>query len=360
MKKNVKEVMSKIIDAGYEVYLVGGYVRDYLLNIESIDYDMATNAKPADLMKIWPNIETTNYGSIVLKYKGSHFEITTFRIEKKYLQNRFPTYEYTDSLDNDIKRRDFTINAIYMDINENIIDKVNGKDDLNNKVLKMVGNPNQKLEEDALRILRAIRFATKYNLTIDNTLDDAIKSLSYLVSNLSYNRKKEELDKLFICSNLAYGIKLIKKYNIDKYLNINGLDNLKPVNNLLGIWAQLDVDDDYPFKKSEKNLITKIKIYLQKDILSPLVLYKAGLYIAMIVAQIRYIDIKKINIIYNNLPIKQRKDIMITSNEIINLLGIKPGKIITNIYHDIEYEILIGNLLNDKKNIVSYILKKYK
>ncbi len=360
MKKNVKEVMQKIIENGYQVYLVGGYVRDYYLNKETNDYDLATSAKPADIMKIWPNIELKNYGSMVLKYKDSRFEITTFRVEKEYHNNRFPTYEYTSSLDKDILRRDFTMNSMYMDIDEKIIDKLNGKKDIDNKVIKMVGNADKKIAEDVLRILRAIRFATIYNFKLDNELEEAIKKYAYILKNLSYTHKKEELDKIFINSNIMYGIKLIKKYSLDKYLDIKGFDNLKYVNNFLGIWAQLEVDNNYPFKKSEKILISKIKKYLKKDIMNPYVLYSAGLYIATIVAEIKKISIKKINLAYQNLPIKQKEDIAITPEKIIDILKIEPGSIIKKIYDDLEHEILSGNLQNNNKYIIDYIIKKYK
>ena len=167
MNKILKEVMNKIILNGFEVYIVGGYVRDYYLNIESTDYDLATNAKPADLKTIWPSIKTDSYGSVVLNYKNERFEITTYRIEKKYKNNRFPVYEYTNSVDKDILRRDFTINTLYMDINKNIIDKLNGRKDIDLKIIKMLNDPYVRIKEDALRILRAIRFATIYDFNID-------------------------------------------------------------------------------------------------------------------------------------------------------------------------------------------------
>ena len=360
MNNSVKEVMKKIIENGYQVYLVGGFVRDYYLGKTNLDYDLATDAKPADLMRLWPNIELKNYGSMVLKYKGLHFEITTFRVEKEYHNNRFPTYKYTNSIDKDIQRRDFTMNAMYMDINENIIDKLNGKNDIDNKILKMVGNPDKRIEEDALRILRAIRFATIYNFKIESSLEEAIKKYGFLLTNLSYTHKKEELDKIFASFNILYGVELIKKYKLDKYLNIKGFDNIKPVNNILGIWAQLDVDKNYPFKKSENILINKIKYYLKKDVLNPHVLYKSGLYIATVVGEIKGINIKKINILYQNLAIKQRKDIDIEPEEIINILNISPNRIISNIYDDLAYQIINNDLENNKKKIIKYIIKKYK
>ena len=360
MTKIIKEVMTKIKECGFQVYLVGGFVRDYYLGITTNDYDMATDAKPADLMKIFSNLESTNYGSVILKYKGAHFEITTFRIEKDYHQNRFPEYIYTNSLEKDIARRDFTMNAMYMDIDGNIIDLLGGKKDIDNKIVKMVGNPYQKLEEDALRILRAIRFATIYKFKLDENLACAIKELGYLVSNLSFERKKEELDKIFISNNLKCGIKLIKDLNLDRYLELGKLNNIKYVNNLIGIWAQLDVSEKYIFNKNEKKQIDKIKMYLDKDILNPINLYDLGLYLAMIIGQIRDISVKKINEVYELLPINSQSDINITSLEIINILNIKPGKIISKIYNDLEINILNGNLNNNKDDIINYITKKYK
>lgn len=352
--------MQKVLDNGFNIYLVGGYVRDYYLNIKTNDYDLASSAKPADLMNIFSNLESTSYGSVILRYKGFRFEITTFRIEKKYIQNRFPEYVYTDKLEKDIVRRDFTMNSMYMDINGNIIDLLDGKKDIDNKVVKMISNPYKKLEEDALRILRAIRFATIYNFKLDDELYRAIKELGYLVLNLSYERKKNELDKIFASNNLAYGIRLIKELNLDKYLEIGNLDNLKYVNNLLGIWAQIEVSNKYIFKKSEKKQIDKIKKYIGVDILDPINIYKAGLYIAMIVGQINNIDVKIINEVYEKLPIKDKKEIVITSDEIINILNVKPCNLISKVYLDLETNILNGHIKNDKKDIIKYILKKYK
>ena len=120
------------------------------------------------------------------------------------------------------------------------------------------------------------------------------------------------------------------------------------------------MDSKYPFKKSEKSIINKIKLYLTKDILNPHVLYQAGLYVASTVGQIKKISLKKINEAYSNLVIKQRTDIAITSEEIIKALNIKPSKIISSIYDDLAYQILNKDLDNRKESIIKYILKKYK
>lgn len=359
MNKVLKEVMQKILNSGFEVYLVGGYVRDYCLNIKSNDYDLATSAKPADLKLIWPNLKASGYGSVVLNYKGLHFEITTYRIEKKYKNKRFPIFKYTSSIDDDIRRRDFTINSLYMDIYGVLIDKLNGKKDIENKIIKMVGNPYQKINEDALRILRAVRFATLYNFKIDDELYKAIKELNFLVGGLSPYRKKMELDKIFASKNIKYGLKLITDLGLYKYLDLENIEAIKPVNNVLGIWAQFDVLNIYPFNKIEQNQILKIKENLLKDVLNPIVLYRIGLYIALTIGEINRIKPVIINEAYENLPIKSRQDILLKPKDICEILKIKPGKLIGDIYTDLENQILKLELINEKTELEKYLIKKY-
>jgi len=360
MNKLLLEVMQKIKDAGFNVYVVGGYVRDYLLKNNSLDFDLSTNATPQDLINIWGNnIISNNYGSVVLKYKKDKFQITTFRKDIKYQNNRFPKIEYVDTIDADVLRRDFTINSLYMDIDGNIIDKLGGMDDIKNKIVKMVGNPYDKINEDALRILRAIRFATIYNFKIDKELYNAIKELAFLVKRLSYQRKKEELDKIFTSKNLKYGIELLKEFKLDKYLEIN-LDKIFILPDLLVMWSQVDKKHLYPHKRHFKEQIRKVNELLKKDILDPINLYHYGLFISLTAGIIKGIKIKDINEKYSSLPILVKKDIKVNANDICNILCIKPSNKIGVILGDIEAKILNGNLVNDYNEISNYILYKYK
>ena len=360
MNKILLEVMNKIKDEGFDVYVVGGFVRDYALNISSLDFDLATNATPQDLINMWnSNIISNNYGSVVLKYKKEKFEITTFRKDIKYQNNRFPVIEYTDSIDNDILRRDFTINTLYMDINGKIHDKLGGLDDLKNKILRMVGNPHERINEDALRILRAIRFATIYDLKIDKELYNAIKELAFLTKNLSYDRKKNELDKIFTSKNLKYGIELLKEFKLDKYLEID-LTNIVIVNDLLIMWLQVDKNNVYPMKKHFKEQIKKVKELLKKDVLNPINLYNYGLFISLATGIIKGIKVSDINGAYAKLPIVSKSDIKIDAKTICKVLDIKPSDQVGLIFSDITEEILNGHLLNNRDDITNYILNKYK
>ena len=311
MYKTAIEILKKIEDNGFKAYIIGGYVRDKYLGINSNDIDICTNAKPIDLKNIFgnKNIKSDNYGSLKLFLKNNHFEITTFRKELEYKNNRTPSkLVYIDSLEEDILRRDFTINTICIDKNGNTIDLLNGKNELDSKTIKMVGDPFIKIEQDSLRILRAIRFATRLNFKIEEQLFKAIKKYGYLLETLSYDRKKQELDKIFSSPNNKYGIDLIKKSHIDKYLDIN-LDNLKFTNDMLGIWAQIN-PNKYRFTKREQEIINKIKEFKNKK-LSNYDLYTNGLYISSIIADINSIDRKEIINRYDNLPIHSKKDINI-------------------------------------------------
>ena len=155
--------LKTIEDNGFEAYIVGGFVRDYILGIESNDVDICTNAKPSDIRKIFKDkcLPNQEYGSVVVIVKNVRFEVTTFRREITYIDNRKPVeFEYIDSLLEDLQRRDFTINTICMDKDKNIIDVLSGKNDILRREINTVGNSFDKLSQDSLRILRAIRFAT--------------------------------------------------------------------------------------------------------------------------------------------------------------------------------------------------------
>ena len=217
------ELLKIFEDNNYEAYLVGGFVRDYILKRQSSDVDICTNAIPMQIKEIFKEVKLPfeSYGSVHLNYKKVDFEITTYRMDLEYKNKRNPSkIMYTDKLEIDLKRRDFTMNTLCMDSSGKIIDLFNNRQDIDNKIIKTVGDANKKLAEDSLRILRAIRFATELNFTIDDELSYAIVQNEYLLSELSFFRKKQELNRILLSSNVLYGISLLKKYNLDKYLDI--------------------------------------------------------------------------------------------------------------------------------------------
>ena len=302
-----------------------------------------------------------NYGSVTVIKNKIRFEITTFRRDIKYENNRTPLeIEYINDLEQDLKRRDFTINTLCIDEDGNVIDLLDGTKDLNNKLIKMVGDPDVKLMEDALRILRAIRFAVTLNFKIDEELKMAIKKHKYLLKNLSYNRKKDELDKIFTSPNVSYGIDLIKELELDMPLELSNIDKLVVTDYSIGIWAQLDVLDKYSFTKNERNTINRINELRDKDILDKEILYKYGLYVCSIAGDIKGIDRLIITASYNALPIRSIVDIVVQPLDIMDILNKKSGSYLKTIMADLEYKILHGELLNDEDAINNYLIKNYK
>ena len=313
MDKIIKNVLTELNTNGFEAYLVGGFVRDYLLGIKTYDIDICTTALPKDIYNIF-NICANNYGGAKLIIENYNIDITTFRKDAKY-SNRHPLeVKYVTDLKEDLKRRDFTINTICMDKDENIIDLLNGIEDLNNRIIKMIGDNEQRLEEDPLRILRAIRFATVLNFEIDNNLIKAIKSKKELVNTLSKDRVKSELSKILMSPNYQKGLDLLNELKINEELGIN-YKEITYTQDVIGMWAQIKVKD-IPFTNIEKSNIIDITEIVKGNSIDNYTLFKYGLYVNLIAGMILNISSKKINQMYKKLPIKERKDIDIKGNEI--------------------------------------------
>ena len=182
---------------GFDLYLVGGTVRDYLLGIELTDMDLVTDATPKE-MKEFLNADYTfeKYGSVKYVYDGVKFDITTLRVESDYLDSRHPLKVcFTKSLKEDVFRRDLTINALYMNKDLNVIDFVGGQADLKNKIINMIGDPNKRISEDPLRIIRAIRFELEFDFSLEKSLEDSIKRNIYLLAKLNRDKVAQEIKK---------------------------------------------------------------------------------------------------------------------------------------------------------------------
>ena len=351
-----------INENGYEAYIIGGFVRDHLLGIESNDIDICTNAKPSDIREIFKEncMPNDDYGSVVVNVQNTQYEVTTYRKEISYINNRKPLeYEYINDLSEDLKRRDFTINTICMDKDGNIIDLLNGKDDLVKREINTVGDSETKFSEDSLRILRAVRFATQLDFRLSEDVKESILKTKHLLKSLSMERKKEELNKIFTSTHINYGIRLLLELGLDEELELSNLKKLNKYDDLMSIWALLNVDDIYPFTKNEKDMMDDIRKVLELDNLDSMTLYKYGLYVNSVAGGIKGLDKKQIAYKYENLPIKDRNEINITGEDIMRVLNIEPGKMIKDVLDDIEESIIMGKLENNTDSIIEYIVNKY-
>lgn len=350
------DILSKLNDSGFLAYIVGGFPRDYYLGMISDDIDICTSANFNDLCCVFNDVKNRKHGSYILNYNDYEFEITTFRRDGRYIKSRHPkSVKFVNDLKSDLKRRDFTVNTLCIDSNGEFIDLMNARIDINHKLIKLIGS-KQRIFEDSLRILRAIRLATILNFSIDSKLSKAILYYKSSLVNLSYDRKRSELDKIFSSNNAKYGIDLIRKYELDRFLNID-ISDVVIVDDLCGMWAQVIIDDSYNFSKSMRYKIMKIKdlINIPFELYD---LYLYGLDIFSVVSKIKG-DNLDIAGMYNALPIKDRDDIDVDFFDICDKVNVD-NYMIGNIYSDIEKRIVYGKLKNNKKDILDYIIKTYK
>jgi len=226
--KEVKFVVDELKKKNYEAYLVGGCVRDLLREVEPQDWDVATNAKPAEIERIFPKCFADNkFGTVTVLTaskdpKLKEVEITPFRTEEKYTDKRHPDkVEWAKTIEEDLARRDFTINALAAGLEGSelkIVDLFNGQKDLEKRIIRAVGNPEDRFSEDALRILRAVRFATVLDFKIEEKTSRAIKKNSPWLQAISKERIRDELLKIIMAEKAADGIEFLRELGLLKYI----------------------------------------------------------------------------------------------------------------------------------------------
>lgn len=357
---NVIDVLNRIEDNGFEAYIVGGYVRDLLLGIESNDIDVCTNARVKDLLKIFGRmvISSNEYGAVKLSSDNFRFEITTYRRDLKYNGNRRALeVEYVDNLIDDINRRDFTMNTLCMSKDGRIIDLLNGKEDINNRIVRCVGKVNERLEEDPLRMLRAVRFASTLGFRIDKDLYKGLKNNKELLTQLSSDRIKEELTKILSNKNALVGLQMLKELGFLEYIGIDyNPDRIVRVEDICGMYSQLKISKPLPFSKEEKASIKAIQSILDYGIIDTNVIFNYGLYIAMVAGNIMGIDKEYIVDLDKEVPIHSMKEIKVNGEDICNILEIEPGKVISEVLDEIKDAILKGVIDNDYDIIKDYLV----
>ncbi len=201
MPEKARQIVDCLIEHGFEAYIVGGCVRDFVLGKEPKDWDITTSATPYQVKSLFPRTIDTGieHGTVTVMCGKEGYEVTTYRIDGKYEDHRRPTeVTFTASLTEDLKRRDFTINAMAYNDKEGIIDQFNGIEDLKNGVIRCVGNPGERFDEDALRILRAVRFSAQLGFAIEDNTRKAIILQSFFLKDISAERIQVELTKLLV------------------------------------------------------------------------------------------------------------------------------------------------------------------
>ncbi len=239
LPKEVLDILKKFSDAGYEIYIVGGAVRDLIARNPVHDWDFTTNAKPEEIMKLLQNdpdfdepFYDNKFGTVGIPTSASGhqppaiFEITTMRKEGDYQDFRRPVdVSWTDKIEEDLARRDFTINAIALrvksDLNDSpftLVDPFNGQQDIRDGIIRAVGDPKQRFQEDALRLMRAVRIATQLNFEIEEKTFEAIKEKAVLIKEVAFERIRDELFKLLASSEPYTGIIKLRESGLSKII----------------------------------------------------------------------------------------------------------------------------------------------
>lgn len=211
-KQAAEAIINKLVGAGFEALLAGGCVRDLLLGCEPQDYDVATSATPRQVCEHYPRAQKVgaHFGVVIVRQFGHMIEVATFRTDAEYEDGRHPEHVVFASAEEDALRRDFTINGMFYDLlNDRVIDHVGGQQDLQNKLVQAIGNPEQRFEEDHLRMLRAVRFAARLGFHIEQETFEAIYQRAEKIRLISAERIREELEKILSHPNRADGFDML-------------------------------------------------------------------------------------------------------------------------------------------------------
>lgn len=352
------EIVKNIEEAGYAAYIVGGAVRDYVLKKEIHDIDIATNLPMEKLYEMYSVIESgINYASVSVESEGFLFEITHFRKDIAYADYRHPEIMLVDSLKEDVKRRDFTVNALAMDGSGQIIDYFNGLGDIQAKLIRMIGDPYIRLKEDALRILRALFFSSKLGFRIEQSTLEAMAEHKRLLSFLSQERIFSYFKKI-LYAEFSYGMDYIVKYDffefIEEYKKWLKIVNKNCNSDDLCIYYYLEYGQYPAVSKSEDKKHCLIVKNIIENHFSNYILYRYQKEIPgffHLFFTLGY-DTAEIAERLNQLKIKSDRELDLSKEDISKLFH---GKMISIAIEEVIKAILDGRIDNDKKSILIFL-----
>lgn len=388
--KQAIPILEQIEKAGYEAYFVGGSVRDYLLNKEIDDVDIASSATPLEIKAIFPKTVDVGieHGTVLVLYKGISYEITTFRSESDYEDFRRPkNVTFIRSLYEDLKRRDFTMNAIAMDRTGELIDPFHGSEAIKKKIIQTVGKAEERFNEDALRMMRALRFVSQLSFQIDPETFAALKNHGRLLENISVERKTKEFEKLLSGINRQGAIQFMMDSNLYQFLpgfsgREEGLQLFSTYQShtltLTEMWGLLlhtlgisskqcaSFLKKWRLSNQKLKVIEKILLYLEyrnSENWNELSLYRAGLEISLSVERILQIIkgspndelIRVIDQTYKKLPIKSKGDLAVTGQDIISWLEKAGGPWLSKLLEELEHAVLLRKVPNQKEAIREWL-----
>ncbi|KRM91451.1 CCA tRNA nucleotidyltransferase [Fructilactobacillus florum] len=377
---DAKQVLQKIEQHGYQAYFVGGCVRDTLLHKELHDVDLATSAYPAEIKQIFPiTIDTgIEHGTITVRYDRKSFEITTFRTESGYQDYRRPDQvTFVRSLKEDLQRRDFTINALAMTATGDVIDLFSGLRDLDQRLIKAVGDPEQRFQEDALRLMRAVRFGSQLDFCIEKQTLVAMYHKAALLEKISIERINAEFSKMMLGQTPMHGLEQMIKTKILQHIpvlsayepQLQQLISHVPAVRLktnVEVWTLLAVAlrlNSTKLKhllrtwKNSNQLLNETVIATQaaqtmcQRELTAWELYQTGWVLLQQSAHVALlyrstISLARLQKQYQKLPIKKRGELHINGKSLLKA-GFTPGPNLGQVLEQLEKSVVAGELPND-------------
>ena len=385
-------VMQQLVDAGYEAYFVGGSVRDMLLHKPISDVDIATSATPQEVKDIFPHTVDVGieHGTVMVIYHKEGYEVTTFRTEEGYEDFRHPDkVTFVRSLEEDLKRRDFTINALAIGIDDQLMDFFDGIGDLERQCLRCVGDAKERFNEDALRMFRAVRFVGQLGFQIEEKTKNAISLLKMNLSKVAVERMKVEFEKMIQSSFRKEALQLFVETGLYQACPLfDGKDEILlklaefPLKEMSVLQAWILFIDELNLSDKEVTHLLKSWKSSNEQIRDVLVGYKTyrarkeeewNFFFAyacpyevaceveqLLIAQNKSTSMKGLEETYHSLPIRSMNDIHLNGHDIIRILKLdKKGPIIGQVLKTVEKMILEQSISNDAEVLEMYVLSHF-
>ena len=385
-------VLNKIVEAGFEAYFVGGSVRDRVLGLTVNDVDIATSAMPNEIKEIFKRTIDIGieHGTVMVLENGESYEITTFRTESTYKDFRHPdSVTFVRSLTEDLMRRDFTMNAIAMDIKGNLIDPFGGLLDIDKRIIRAVGKPEERFQEDALRMMRAVRFAAQLDFEIEGNTLLSIRQNAQLLTNIAIERIQVEFEKLLTGEWYFVGLAAMIKTDLYLYCPkladkkqalLTLIDRSTSFQNVRQAWAYLllkidehQMDQSFnprtflkAWKLSNQLIKESITIYealvirLERGYLNEWEIFHLGIQFSLEVEDLMEQEgLKQEHLLvlerYDNLPIKEKEELSVSGNDLMKETTVRPGKWMSEALESALKAVIYQKINNEKQTIILWL-----
>ncbi|MBG9720207.1 MULTISPECIES: CCA tRNA nucleotidyltransferase [Bacillus] len=387
--KKASSIIEMLKQHGHEAYFVGGSVRDLIIDRPIGDIDIATSALPEEVMAIFPRHVPVGleHGTVIVVENGEPYEVTTFRTESEYEDFRRPSsVQFVRSLEEDLKRRDFTMNAIAMTEEGEMVDLFAGKEAIRLKEITTVGDAADRFQEDALRMMRGIRFVSTLGFSLEIKTKQAIETYGHLLEHIAIERITVEFEKLLTGTYCVNGLQELVETKLFSHLPYLQMSEERLLKATQYKWDSFETDveawafflycigEEHPsvflrqWKFSNKKIKDIVAVLLairsrREKEWDTILLYKTGIRIAemaervyeAIIESYNSASVKQVQSLFHALPIKNRPEMNVTGNDLLSWTDKKPGPWVAEMLQNIEEAIVQGDLVNKKEDIREWL-----